>query len=315
MIRNEVETAQSGSFPTDAIERLQTLVNLSNTEKRAATPDWLLVLSARALNKPERYNLPDSDVQICANRAKDWVNGMREVLAATDRELSEPGRRDLSKTPAGIARKDWEDKYAKKKDELATAVARQKFVLSLSARGADIELSELLDTRDSIRRDLFGNGNDTAFFGLTHVSGPAESWLEYKWRSTGVQLKDYDQIMPLMRQTWLDRHVVKFTDDKQKEFACSYAENAVMTLSTAAKDIEAGRLFCTTFDQTINSATHPFVTAYCLGKFDDDGTQTEIGWIAAREREVKTRTPELDKILAWGVDAGCTIPTPLQSLP
>jgi hypothetical protein len=314
LVQTQVTASQTGTFPAPAIQRLSTLANQSLSEGRAPSAHINLAVSAQLLNRPELYTFTD-DAHACASRAHDWVILMGELLAATDGELSLSGRRDLSATDAGKLRKAWEAKFAKKKEELEQAKQRQSFILSLANRGAEIELSELLDVRDRIRRELFGDGNDSALFGFTHRKGPAESWLMHKWRSAGVQLKDYRKMMPFLHSNYLDKNVIHFKGEREKEFACSYAENAVLTWNTAERHVAASRLFCETFEQTINQATHPYVTEFCLGEFDRNGERISESKVGKRENEIRELQLEVNQTLVWMKDASCAIPKPLQNLP
>lgn len=312
LVRSQVAASKKGAFPSPALERLRTLVNESLLEGRKPTADQNLLESAYEMNQSKRFVINELQAPICVIRARDWLGAMSEILSATDRQLALPGRKDLSETEQGKARKAWEALYEKKKKEFAAAEERQKFVRALAVQGADIELSELLDTRDKIRRDLFGDRTDSALFGLTHRQGPAESWLRHKWRSAEAQLKDYRKVAPYFRRSWLKDNVTVFPGPTEKAYACAYGENLVMGWITAEKDAAASRLFCTAFQHTINEATHPYVTEFCIGNFTSDGELDSAGKVGELEKRLNKSHPEIQRIATWMKNAGCDIPKPLQ---
>lgn len=320
LIKNQINhSTHQREFPFSAIEKLEQLVKISTFEGRPSAHHENLVQTAQEINQPGRYDKDCEDPSKSMSRVRNWLVVMKEVLTATHLELSLPGRLDLSETPLGKSRKTWEEQYSIKLSELKTSELQKNFLHRLAERGAEIDLSELLDARDDIRRVLFGDGKDWAFFRLSHKKNPAEAWLEHKWRSAELQLREYRQTISIFRMSWLDKEITQFPSPHDQQFACGYAENLIFAWHTAFQDIESSRFFCSVFQQTINEAAHPYVTEYCLGSFDQIGVRKWPGKLALTDLEVFQLKREITQIKAWAKKAKCETPkeipitTPIDS--
>lgn len=309
LIKNQINhSINQAQFPSNAIERLDQLVKISMTEGRVSTNHQNLVQAAIELNRPERFNTENEDPSKCMLQVRNWILVIREVLSATDLELSLTGRRDLSETQLGKNRKTWEKDYSNKLSELKTSEIQKNFLHALAERGAEIDLSELLDARDDIRRELFGDGKDWALFWLSHKKNPAEAWLEHKWRSAQLQLKEYRETISVFRTSWLNKEIIEFSNPRDQQFACGYAENLIFAWHTAFQHIQSSRFFCDVFQQTINEAAHPYVTEYCLGSFNQKGVRKWPGKLALADLEVFQLKREIGQIKAWTKKAKCETP-------
>jgi|GEM_PF-4261329 len=313
LVKAQVELAlKEGAFPATAIQTLQNLINHPSTEKQILTSRRSLFSTANKLMDPALYQEGDSVSEKCIVRAREWMGIIRELIAAIDAELSLPGRRDLSTTTAGAARKNWEELYSKKLQELNSNQTLKTFLHALAQKGSEIDLSELLDSRDKVRRLLFGDGKDLAFLWLTHRRNPAEAWLEHKWLSAELQLKEFHANLPIFTVGWLKKNVVTFPSNREKQIACGYAEDLIFSWNTANKDMEASRFFCDVFQQTINEAAHPYVTSYCLGLFDKNGVRTSPGKLALTDLSIFQLKREIERITTWTRDAKCELPKPIE---
>lgn len=313
LIKTQVEQAlNEGRFPTIAIQTLRSLLDQSSTETHIFNSHRSILNATQELMNPELYKEGDTSSEKCIVHAREWMNIIKELLAAIDAELSLPGRRDLSATPLGVARKKWEKLYSKKLEEFTNNKNLQTYLHSLAQKGSEIDLSELLDARDKIRRQLFGDGKDSAFLGLTHRRNPAEAWLEHKWFSAELQLKEFHANFAIFTKGWLKKHLVTFNSSREKQIACGYAEDLIFSWNTASKDIEASRFFCDVFQQTINESAHPYVTEYCLGSFDKNGVRTSPGKLALTDLSIFQVKRETDRITTWVQDAKCERPKPME---
>lgn len=317
IVKAQIESSIAhNDFPAGAIQRLDQLEKKSAAEGRTPTAHSGLIETSLQLTRPELYEPGNEDPIRCVGRARDWIQIIKELLTATDLELSYPGRRDLSKTSQGQAHQSWNESYQKAIEKFKSSESLQKFLHSLAQKGTEIDVSELLDSRDKIRRELFGNGKDYSFFGLVHKKNPAQAWLEHKWSSAELQLREYTETLPIFETGWLKQNTVIFPSRREKQFACGLAENLVFGWNTAQRHIEASRFFCDLFEQTINRAAHPYVTEYCLGNFDEKGRRASPGKLALTDLSVLQHKAKVTKIIGWMKVASCDTPRPLdENLP
>jgi hypothetical protein len=129
MVRSQISNADAAVvFPDNVEDVYSKLLDDSEKAGRDVSFDQDLLSYLKSISTLDHFPTDPSLAAECGDRAREWIGVSEQLLAGVDRELSLPGRRDLTNTDAAKARKAWEDQDAKKKAALADAKAKQKFL-------------------------------------------------------------------------------------------------------------------------------------------------------------------------------------------
>ncbi len=310
VVRTEVEQSVAGngwSFALAAADRLDFLLKESAAQGQDVAGRRLLTTFARGISTdPSLYQ--DAGAGKCLKRAREWFSVMKQVLDATDQELGRPGRRDLGGRDEFKARAAWEEQRRGAQATLDLAKARQRFLSALANQGEQLEMSELLDTRDGIYRGLFADETRNLIGIRVKRKSPAESWLEHKWRQSRAKLLEFDKMAQPMDESWLqtvsrfDKTELAAADRARR---CAEVESALLTWTTALRHAEASRLFCDTFSTTLTVSNAPGVFGYCQGKFDKNGQNLAAGFVVRQETEVRSREARAREFNSWLIRNKC----------
>lgn len=309
VVRSEMETIRGGGagvFPLGSITRLEKLLGDSAAKGFETVGRKLLATYLRKITDPGQYQ-DDADPK-CVRRSREWLVAVRQVLEATDQELARPGRRDLGGTDEYKKRTAWEEERKIAQTALDLSKARQRFLQAIATQGEQLEMSELLDTRDGIFRALFSDESRNLMGFRLRRKSPAESWLEHKWRQSRAKLLEFDKMSTSVEESVkrpLPRYDSSILAKADRARRCAAVESALLSWTTALRHQEASKLFCRTFSSILTESSAADVFAYCEGKFDKEGKTVSLGLIDNLDTEVQGREPQVTEFSNWLAVNGC----------
>ncbi len=190
---------------------------------------------------------------------------------------------------------------AKKWDQSATAqiIKRSNELRSFSAKGSEIEMSELLLLENSVLSSLFGRERRGGIFSLFNKpKSPAESWVENNVDEAKRQIKHFKTVYSKYRKSDQSK---QFATREGRETNCQSLQGAIQRLDEADLYLDSSRFFCTEFSSIINQSSFPSMSQACFGEYDKEGKlkeQSVLKKVTDEVRGLKNRAQALSDLMA-----------------
>ena len=201
----------------------------------------------------------------CNEQAVNWINSINDLQMITS-EIVESKLDKLNKLPSFKKLSTWKKKVSLNKNKIKKIEVNKKTIKEMSTLGHNIDLSEILDNRDSIKLAIFGSESRRA-------KSAVQSWLIYKIERSHMNLNLFSKKSKEFSRS------LKYLNNKDlssqtREEMCNQAETLLESWTTSESHFKAAKTYCSTFKNVIQKSEFQVSYDYCF-------TQKE-------ERECKT---------------------------
>lgn len=193
----------------------------------------------------------------CDEIAKDWIATVNDLLKVTTDRLNEK-KKVLSKFEPSIEYNNWTKQMSEATAKLKKFEEQKKSLTAMTSNGHNIDLSEILDTRDSIKKALFANQSWRA-------KSVAHSWLEYKIEQSYENLRLFIKKDKRFNKELKDLRI-KELSDRDREDLCLEAETLWDSWTTASSHYGAAKTYCDAFRKIITKSEFKRTFNYCYEK-------------------------------------------------
>lgn len=241
-----VKRSINKGFGQDIVSMLESL--LDNSEDAA---------DIRTFTKFFKTEINSADLysgEKCDEQAQDWIAAINDLQNITAEIIKQNVKELENFEPYKIFR-EWEKDVATVTNSIQKLESQKLSLVDMTSNGHHVDLSEILDNRDTIKLALFENKSRRS-------KGAAHSWLEYKveqsHKSLQLFIKKRKEFNRELKQVEL-----KALNNYEKNEFCAQAETLWDSWTTASSHIGAANTFCSVFKQVIQKSEFSDTYSYC----------------------------------------------------